>query len=177
MSQSPSSTSNSESELGAIVERYQAMVWRYLRALGCQPARADDLTQETFLAFLQRPFEQLSPQATAAYLRRIAYHRFVSDCRRTGRHIPTRELREIDHLWSIWTRDGDSNDLLDDLHDCLQALSDRARRALELRFAEQASRRDIARALELSEHGARNLMQRAKQKLKECIERKRSPTA
>jgi len=156
----------------AIVERYQEMVWRYLRVLGCRPARADDLTQETFLAFLKRPFRELSPQATAAYLRRIAYHRFISDCRRRGRIVATEPLQQIDHLWIRWTRDGDADELLDHLHDCLKHLSDRARRALELRFSEDASRRDIARELNLSEHGARNLMQRAKQKLRECIERK-----
>ncbi len=174
MSSTPPLRQHNESEVETVVERYQAMVWRYLRVLGCRPSRADDLTQETFLAFLKRPFRELSPQATAAYLRRIAYHRFISDCRRRGRIVPTAPLRQIDQLWIHWTRDGDADELIDHLHDCLKQLTDRARRALELRFSEEASRRDIARELKLSEHGARNLMQRAKRKLRECIERKQA---
>jgi RNA polymerase sigma-70 factor (ECF subfamily) len=41
-----------------------------------------------------------------------------------------------------------------------------------MRFRDDHSRADIAKALEITEHGAKNLMQRAKQQLKECIENK-----
>jgi RNA polymerase sigma-70 factor (ECF subfamily) len=55
-----------------LIETYQAGVWRYLRALGCDAAQAEDLTQDTFLAVLQRPFQDINPAATAAYLRAAA---------------------------------------------------------------------------------------------------------
>jgi len=51
-------------------------------------------------------------------------------------------------------------------------LSDRARKALEMRFRDQQSREQIAATLEISEHGAKNLMQRAKQQLRACVEKK-----
>ena len=54
----------------------------------------------------------------------------------------------------------------------LQRLTERARLALEMRFRGEQSRAEIAKALEITEHGAKNLMQRAKQQLKECIETK-----
>ena len=54
----------------------------------------------------------------------------------------------------------------------LAALTDRARLALEKRFRDNCSRNEIAAALQISEHGAKNLMQRAKQQLRECIENK-----
>jgi RNA polymerase sigma-70 factor (ECF subfamily) len=41
-----------------------------------------------------------------------------------------------------------------------------------MRFKEQLSRNQIAAALEITEHGAKNLMQRAKQQLRTCIESK-----
>ena len=60
-----------------LVETYQAGIWRYLRALGCSVAEADDLTQETFLAVFQRPFDDFDPRATGAYLRRVAFNLLV----------------------------------------------------------------------------------------------------
>jgi RNA polymerase sigma-70 factor, ECF subfamily len=51
-------------------------------------------------------------------------------------------------------------------------LSDRARKALDMRFRDQQSREHIAAMLEISEHGAKNLMQRAKQQLRVCVEKK-----
>jgi RNA polymerase sigma-70 factor (ECF subfamily) len=58
------------------------------------------------------------------------------------------------------------------LEACLQGLNERARLALDLRFRRQETRAAIAAALELSEHGAKNLLQRAKEQLRVCIERK-----
>jgi RNA polymerase sigma-70 factor (ECF subfamily) len=39
-----------------------------------------------------------------------------------------------------------------------------------MRFREQRSRDEIAATLEITEHGAKNLMQRAKQQLRACVE-------
>ena len=53
-------------DLAGMIRQHQAGVWRYLRVLGCDSAGADDLTQETFLAVLQKPFQDYNPAATAA---------------------------------------------------------------------------------------------------------------
>ena len=42
-----------------LIQTYQAGIWRYLRALGCDSAQAEDITQETFLNVLQKPFQDL----------------------------------------------------------------------------------------------------------------------
>ena len=66
-----------------LIETHQAGVWRYLRALGCQPAQADDLTQETFLAVLRKPFEYRGREAAAAYLRRVARRQWLMSARKS----------------------------------------------------------------------------------------------
>ena len=38
-----------------LVKEHQADLWRHLRMLGCDPAQADDLTQETFLTVMEKP--------------------------------------------------------------------------------------------------------------------------
>lgn len=155
-----------------LIELHQAGVWRYLRALGCEPALADDLTQETFLAVLQTTFQDITPPATAAYLRRTAYHCFIDYQRRARRISLTDEVEELDRTWARWAADDAGDSLLTALRECLKSLGDRARLALELRFRDQQSRAHIAATLQMTEHGAKNLMQRAKQKLRSCIEGK-----
>jgi RNA polymerase sigma-70 factor (ECF subfamily) len=155
-----------------LIETYQAGVWRYLRALGCEAALAEDLTQDTFLAVLQRPFQDISPAATAVYLRKTAFNLLVSHGRRAGKVTAVEDVEELDRTWSAWAGNDQGEALLDALRDCLQGLTERARLALTMRFRGDNSRAEIAAALEITEHGAKNLMQRAKQQLRECIEKK-----
>jgi len=147
-------------------------VWRYLRALGCEPALADDLTQETFLSVLQHPFTDLGPAATAAYLRKIAHNQFISVQRKVGKVIVVEDIEEFDRAWEQWAGEDDGEAMVEALRECLQELTSRARLALEMRFRDRESRASIAAALGISEHGAKNLMQRAKQVLRNCIEGK-----
>jgi RNA polymerase sigma-70 factor (ECF subfamily) len=155
-----------------LIETYQTGIWRYLRALGCQPSQADDLTQETFLAVLQRPFVNYGPAATSAYLRKVAYNHFISAQRRSGKVTSVENVEDFDKSWEQWAGEHSGEAMLEALRECLQQLTDRARTALEMRFRDREARVDIAAALGITEHGAKNLMQRAKTQLKECIERK-----
>ncbi|WP_254511914.1 RNA polymerase sigma factor [Anatilimnocola floriformis] len=155
-----------------LIETYQVGIWRYLRALGCDAAQAEDLTQETFLAALQRPFQDINPAATSAYLRKIAFNFYISYRRRAGKVTAVENVEELDRTWSHWAGEDDGEGLLDLLRDCLKGLTERARQSLEMRFRDQSSRQDIATALDISPDGAKNLMQRAKQQLRDCIESK-----
>jgi RNA polymerase sigma-70 factor (ECF subfamily) len=155
-----------------LIGTFQAGVWRYLRALGCEPAEADDLTQDTFVSVLKKPFDQFNPAATAGYLRRVAYNRFISVRRREKRIVLTEQIQEVDQSWTKLASDDHGELLLDTLQLCLDSLTKRARWALEMRFRDQLSRAEIAAALEISADGAKNLMQRAKQLLRECVEGK-----
>ena len=161
-------------ELGPaeLIERHQKGVWRYLRMLGCDAATADDLTQETFLRVLRRKeFVQHNDTATAGYLRRTAYHLLISRHRKSSRVHTVAEPAVLDEVWDRWAGKDVSGDLgIDALRACLDLLTDRARMALRMRFAENASRVEIGEALGITDHGARNLMQRAKQQLRLCVQ-------
>ena len=148
------------------------MVWRYLRALGADAALADDLTQDTFLEIMRRPLEQYSDSATASYLRRVAHNFFISRRRREARMNVTQHAEQFETAWIRGAGFDAGNELLEALKDCFARLTDRAQLALSLRFDQEASRQGIAEKLGISEHGAKNLMQRAKAQLKECLEKK-----
>ncbi len=157
-----------------LIRTHQAGVWRYLRMLGCEAALADDLTQETFLKVLRRDgFTQHSDTATAAYLRKTAHNLLVSYHRKGGRKRTLFTGDPLDEIWDRWAgRDASGDIAVDMLRECLKSLTERAQMALKMRFADDASRASIAAALEITEHGARNLMQRAKQQLKDCVQQK-----
>ena len=175
MSAQPLNSSNTDSALdaSAMITEHQAGVWRYLRAIGCDHSLADDLTQETFFAVLRRPFVQVNTTATTSYLRRVAYHLLVSYRRRQKKMTVTNELEILDSQWLRWAgADSNGNDLTDRLADCFSRLTARAQLSLKLRFTEDASREDIAKELGITEHGAKNLMQRAKAQLRQCLDEK-----
>lgn len=155
-----------------LIAAHQAGVWRYLRALGCEPSLADDLTQETFLSVLQVPFKEINPAATSSYLRRTAFNTFISYHRRARRMVTMDDVEVLDREWTKWAGDDGGEAMLDALRTCLQGLGARAKLALDLRFRERVSRVGIAQQLKMSENGAKNLMQRAKQKLRDCIRSK-----
>ncbi|MEO1528842.1 MAG: sigma-70 family RNA polymerase sigma factor [Planctomycetota bacterium] len=158
----------------AIIHRHQRGVWRYLRMLGCDDATADDLTQETFLRVLRRKdFVQHNDNATAGYLRRTAYNLLVSRHRKLGRMQTVAEPKLLDESWNQWAgKDLSGNDAVDALQQCFEKLTERAKLALRMRFDSSASRVQIGEALGITDHGARNLMQRAKQQLRNCVEEK-----
>jgi len=142
--------------------------------LGCDAATADDLTQETFLRVLRRKdFVQHSDAATSSYLRRTAYNLLVSQHRKQGRVQTVMEPAVLDEIWDRWAgKDLTGDRAVDALRQCFSALSERAQTALRMRYRKQASRIEIGNALNISDHGARNLMQRAKQQLRKCVEAK-----
>ena len=163
-------------ELGPaeLIARHQNGIGRYLRMLGCDSSTADDLTQETFLRVLRRDsFVQHSDAATSSYLRRTAYNLLVSMHRKQRKVQTLCEPGLLDEIWDRWAgKDLSGDTAVESLRNCLATLTERAQTALRMRFAEQASRVEIGEALSITDHGARNLMQRAKQQLRRCVEEK-----
>jgi len=161
-----------------MIAEHQAGVWRYLRALGCDPALADDLTQDTFLQVFGRSFHDRHELSTAAYLRRTAHNLFISWQRRNRKShsLSDHELtawERVSDEWQRWAGDDQGAELLEALRRCLTRLGERARRALDLRYRDQATREQIAEALAMTEDGAKNLLQRTKKLLRECLEESR----
>ncbi|MCA8952441.1 MAG: sigma-70 family RNA polymerase sigma factor, partial [Planctomycetes bacterium] len=72
-------------DLEALVRRHQVALWRYLRALGCEAALADDLLQDTFLVAFRRLSDAGDDVAVAAFLRRTGRHLFLRRRRDAGR--------------------------------------------------------------------------------------------
>lgn len=161
-----------QSDIESLVRAHQTGIWRYLRALGCSAAEAEDLTQETFLEVLRRPFEQRNEKSSAAYLRLVARHQMLMVRRKGGREVGLAEVEGIDAEWNEYAGDDGGGLKVEALKECLKGLDERERRALELRYKDDLPREEIGRALDLSDGGVKNLMERARDKLKRCMERR-----
>lgn len=157
-------------DLADLVKTHQAAVWRYLRYLGCDEARADDLTQETFLAVHRKPFAQRSPAESAAYLRTVARNLFLMSIRGAGRRPSVEQLDLAEDVWRRFTGEGD--DYLDALRECVDALQGRARQAVEMQYHDESSRAEIAAALDMTEDGVKSLLRRTREVLRKCVEEK-----
>jgi RNA polymerase sigma-70 factor (ECF subfamily) len=156
----------------SLVEAHQAEVWKYLRFLGCDVALAEDLTQETFLVLLRRPFTEVSRMATSAYLRTVARNLFLQERRRPGSTMNPSDLDAAEALWLQHYGPDGGHAYLEALRGCIELLDERSRQALDLRFRDGASREAAARSLGLSEEGVKSLLRRAKLCLKQCIDGK-----
>jgi RNA polymerase sigma-70 factor (ECF subfamily) len=160
-----------------LVQTHQVGVWRYLRSLGCDQHEAEDLTQDTFLKVLEKPFQEMGEASARSYLLRVAKHQLIDRRRREGRSIAVENIEQIEEFWNRHgkiTGQNDQQDLIDTLKHCLEGLTSRAQTALRMRFEDHSTREQIAEALGIGPHGAKNLMQRAKQQLKQCLDEKQA---
>ena len=156
-----------------LIQGHYQGVWRYLRAIGCPIHLADDLAQETFMAVLKRPFQHNSEYSTAAYLRRVAFHLLLEYKRKFGNVGLTDQAELLDRYWTRWAgADASGDRIIDVLKDCFKRLSARAQKSLRMRFEDQATREQIALELQITENGVKNLQQRAKAHLRQCLEEK-----
>jgi RNA polymerase sigma-70 factor (ECF subfamily) len=154
-----------------LIQTHQAGIWRYLRYLGCDTSLADDLTQETFLAVIRKPFEQRTDAETAGYLRTVARHKFLRAIEKSRRGLRIEDIDTAEQIWAETHADG-GNDFLDALEDCLGGVNGRARVAIERRYRDGHSRAQIAAELEMTEDGVKTLLRRTRQSLRNCVEAK-----
>lgn len=159
----------SQSELEDLWREYGRDLHRFLRVLGADHANADDLVQETILYVAQHPFERRSPGETAMYLRATAKSLFIKFAQRSKRVVAV-DLATIEVEYAQAVGD-DSDSAVEALKRCVAELPERERLVLDLRYTRNASREEMGAALNLSDGGVKNLLERVKQRLKECMER------
>lgn len=158
-----------------LVRRHQKGLWRYLRFLGAGPALADDLTQEAFLALLDDPPEDRGEAAAAAWLRTTGRRLYLREGRRPRAGLELLGDGEVEQTWLALAgrhppAEGDG--YLAALHDCLEPLPERHRQALLLRYADGASRHEMAVALGIGEEGVKTMLRRLRDALQDCVEDK-----
>lgn len=159
--------------LAPLVTDHRTAIWRYLRMLGASADEADELCQETMLVALRGDLPP-EPSAAHAFLRAVAKNHWL----RTRRWWHRRREREVaaavDELWLATAEHDDGDELVQRLRHCLEALAPRARQALDLHYRDGVPWHGVAAQLGMKPNGTKTLVQRARQVLRDCLERRTS---
>lgn len=155
-----------------LVREFHRGVWRYLRALGCDPATADDLAQDVFLRVLRRPFAWRGRAAAGAYLRKTARSAFLMSLRRAERRKTVPLVGAVDRAFAVWAPEDGGEGWLDAVRACLEQLGERPRATLRAMYEEGRTRDEIARAEGTTETAVKARLKRARDALRDCVTRR-----
>ena len=156
------------------VQRHQTGLWRFLRLLGCDGLRAEEIAQDALVIALQRGQQDVPAERAARFLRRTARHLWWKE-QRADRRRQRHHAAAAERLWERELAADDGAGWLDALDRCLAELPPRSRLALDRTYRDGRGRAELAAELGIGEHGVRNLLQRLRQSLRDCIERRRRP--
>lgn len=151
---------------------HQRGLWRFARLLGAPFALAEDLVQDALLAGLHKHVERKPEAEAAAWLRGAVKNLWRAHLRRASRRPPHVDFDEIEAEFAARVGDDGGDDHVEATRRCLEGLDGRARRALELRYAENASREDMGRELGIGADGVKSLLRRLRQLVQECVDKR-----
>jgi RNA polymerase sigma-70 factor (ECF subfamily) len=153
------------------IAAHRPAIWRYLRMLGASSDEADDLVQETMLVACRTPLAT-DAAAAGAFLRGVAQKQWL----RTRRFWQRRREREIaaavDELWLATCEADGGDERIERLRRCIESLAPRTREALELHYRDGEPWQRVAQQVGLLANGVKTLVQRARQALRACLERR-----
>lgn len=158
----------------ALIERYQGLVFGYLRARVLQASDAEDLAQEVFLRSYSARARFDSSAMVGPWLIGIARNLLHEHVRKTKRRREVAWTEICLELEEQVSRQQEQFDeMVAHLPDCLESLGPSARQAIELRYRGKLRLAEIGARLRRSEGAAKLLMFRARQALKNCLEGRR----
>ncbi len=178
MKSTTDSPAESTIDSSTVAEKYRASIYRYILRLVDDPARADDLTQETFLRVHERIGGLRDPAAVEAWLYRIAtnlcYDRFRQREHRSpplplvslggegGAVLPDETALQPDHLL-------EQGEMSDCVLRFLSDLPDPLREVLVLHDLQGFTGPEIADRLGLSIHNVKIRLHRARVRLRAAL--------
>jgi len=170
-------------QLELLIRTHQAMVYRYLRYMGAAADVAEDVAQETFFAAYKSgsvPMEDAGVEGgrCAAWLRGVARNQLLMYFRKARSNpvsadpmLLEQALQEADELWATeLLRGGDGFDYVEALQKCLARLQGQQRQVVDMFYAEEYSRAQIAETMKMSEDGIKSLLRRVRTALRNCVQ-------
>jgi RNA polymerase sigma-70 factor (ECF subfamily) len=167
--------------IAQVVHEFLPQILRAARGAGLNEHEADDVTQQTFLTFIQSlpRFEGRSQVRT--WLFGILYHK-LREARRgfqkQDRHDDIDDVLEhrFDDrgMWQTPPRDADDalwdEQIRRHLEECLETVPERHRLAFVLKEVEGLASQDICKTLDVTTTNLGVILYRARNRLRECLE-------
>lgn len=157
-----------------LFERYRAPLFGFFRRRLASRERAEDLTQETFLAVMQASSRYEPRARLKTYLYGIAFHLLAAERRKLKTNPATNPASTEDREFAIT----DSSETALWVREALQKLDATEREILMLREYEQLSYAEIAGVLRLPVNTVRSRLFRSRMAVKQYLEpAKQAPQA
>ncbi len=159
----------------SLILQHQSAVYGYLRARLLQHSDAEDLTQEVFLRFYLARARFDTAQLIRPWLLGIARNLLREHARKTRRLRQTAWTElclELEEMLKIEPRETGEDDILAWLPECMTALGESARQAIDLHYSANLRLAEIGEQLKRSEGAVKLLVFRARQALKRCLNQK-----
>lgn len=153
---------------------HRAQLWGFLVGLTKNPAKAEDLFQNTYLILCEK-WEQYRPGTNfLAWARQIARYEFLASVDPDRRPFVTAEMEVLESAMRAAESEGGAPSIrCEALRLCLDQLPQaRGRRVLELRYGAGLAGEKVAEELGLSLNALYTLLSRVRRLLQECIERR-----
>ena len=156
-----------------IVAAYQGAVWKVVSYAMGDRLTSEDLAQQTFVNAFQRLDQFETGREMGAWLCGIARNLVRQELRRKSRH-DRRFQPFAEYLDTVSEAQGAEceKELADALRQCREGMKGAARTALDLRCEQEKGFEEMATMLGRTVPAVRQLLQRARQALRECIEKK-----
>ena len=163
---------------GIVVAEYQARLRAFLAGYVPKAEWVDDLAQQAFVSAYQGLSGFQIGTDFYAWLRSIAYNHLRAELERTNR----RKRLEKDYLVELGAaelqgrldRDGEDEESVDALRDCVRLLSGNARALIQGYYAEGLSLSAIGARIGRKADSLKVSLFKIRARLKECIEGKRA---
>jgi RNA polymerase sigma-70 factor (ECF subfamily) len=156
--------------------RHSAAIRGYLFAMAPDPDVVDDLLHEVFLCVTLKSQDFEPGTNFTAWARAIARIEVVRAARSRRRFPGGLSAEAIELLAEAAPEMNLSEDRLALLDECRRQLSPRARQVVDLRYGESLKPAAIAKRLRLAVESVYVTLSRARALLRECLERKLSPS-
>lgn len=172
----PADTAMTQQNFSQLMREQHATLSAYARVIAQDATRADELVQDTFVTAWHNIEKFDITRDIAAWLRGIARNKWRETCRRNGREVAMDEaallaLEEAVHQWQA-----DQPDIFDRLAECRSRLPEALELTLRSCYDEALSGRDAAEQLHINEATLRKRLERARDALRQCLEKQTEPS-
>jgi len=134
---------------------------------------AQDVVQEVAKAAVEKIDTYDTARPFGPWILGVARFKVVDYLRKHGKDRHVFDSDSIGHLADAYQQhDGAFDDMKAALSDCMQSLSQRDRKALNLRYVDDAKPQQVAEVLGVKPGTARVLLHRVRQALADCVQRK-----
>jgi RNA polymerase sigma-70 factor, ECF subfamily len=156
-----------------LFDRYREPIWRFFRRRVAEWSAAEELTQETFLAVLQRAARYEPRAAFRSYLFGIAFN-LLAAARRRGSTPGGHHARSLDEAGPVPAAPVAFDDILD-IRQALANLDPRDRDILMLREYDALSYDEISAVIGVPVGTVRSRLFRAREALRQRLEARSAP--